>query len=115
NPDDLLGWGIPDYGVAYGLLLEIAGNPANGKTLVEAFPNPFRDELNLKLNLDSIELVVVELMSTSGKLVYLGKYTRSRADRIINLDRVVNLLNSGVFYVRVVIPEKTQVIKIIKQ
>jgi len=115
NPDDLLGWGIPDYGVAYGLLLEIAGNPANGKTLVEAFPNPFRDELNLKLNLDSIELVVVELMSTSGKLVYLGKYTRSKADRIINLDRVVNLLNSGVFYVRVVIPEKTQVIKIIKQ
>ena len=114
-PDDLLGWGIPDYAVAYGLLLDIQGLPTIEKSLVEVHPNPFRDDLVLRLNLDSVELVKVELINATGKLIFSGEYLRSRFDNSINLNHLIQHMASGIYYVHVVIPEKTKTIKIIKQ
>ncbi|MDP2723483.1 MAG: S8 family serine peptidase [Bacteroidales bacterium] len=115
NPDDLLGWGIPDYVTAYGLLLDIAGHPDQGKALVEARPNPCKDQLTLKLTLDSIEQVVVNLVNTSGDIMFSGNYTRSRADNKINLNQQISNLASGVYFVKVVTPTRTGVVKIFRE
>ncbi|MFA5417947.1 MAG: S8 family serine peptidase [Bacteroidales bacterium] len=115
NPDDSLGWGIPDYGTAYGLLLDIAGHPDQGKTLVTAGPNPCKDQLTLKLTLDSIEQVVVKLINTSGDVMFSGNYTRSRADNKINLNQQISNLTSGIYFVRVVTPTRTGVVKIFRE
>ena len=115
NPDDLLGWGIPDYGTAYGLLLDIAGHPEDSQSLVAANPNPCTDQLTLQLNLDSIELVAVHMINASGNIVFSGKYNRSKAENKIDLSQQISNLASGIYYLQVVTPSRTGVIKIIKE
>jgi hypothetical protein len=115
SPDNLLGWGIPDYYAASTTLtsIEISRQPSN--SLFDVYPNPFNDLLTLQLHLDSIELVTVDLIGSSGNTIFSQQYSRSKSDNLIQLGRHTAQLSGGIYYVRVVSKKLTEVIKIIKQ
>ncbi len=114
-PDNLLGWGIPDYFAASSTLTNIEIARHNATSLVEAFPNPFGETLSLKLHLDTVEFIQVDVFGQSGNIIYSALYSRSKSDPYVNLDRLASQLTAGVYLVKVVSSNKTEVVKIIKQ
>jgi subtilisin family serine protease len=114
-PDNLLGWGIPDYGIASDVLTTIRDNRNIKKPVVAIYPNPTSQGLTLDLTLDTAELVRVELVSNSGALLFKREYNLSNNDHIIQIDHAVISLMSGVYYVRVTTSEYTEVVKFVKQ
>jgi len=114
-PDNLLGWGIPDYFAASSTLTNIEISHHNATSLVEAFPNPFGETLLLKLHLDTVELVQVEVFGEFGNIIHSASYSRSKTDPYVNLDRLASQLSAGVYLVKVVSSNTTEVVKIIKQ
>jgi len=115
SPDNLLGWGIPDYLAASSTLTNIEISRQQTISLVEAYPNPFNETLSLKLHLDTIDLVQVDVVGQSGNLVFSASYSRSKSDPYINLDHLASRIAAGVYLVKVVSSNKTEVVKIIKQ
>lgn len=114
-PDNLLGWGIPDYGIASDVLTTIRDNRNMKKPVVAVYPNPTSQGLTLDLTLDTAELVRIELVSNSGALLFKREYNLSNADHIIQIDQPVISLMSGVYYVRVITSDYTEVVKFVKQ
>lgn len=115
SPDNLLGWGIPDYFDASTTLTSIEINRKPSNALIEAFPNPFGDMLTLKLNLDTVEIVTIDVIGSSGEIVFSQNYSLSKTNNIVQIDHVAAQLRGGIYYVRVVSKQSTEVIKIIKQ
>lgn len=112
NPDDYLGYGIPDYVVANSLLTVIdkTQKPSGN---VEVFPNPFNREINVKFNpLVSPQQVSYKITDLSGKMLKSGDVaSNGNSIRIDSFEHLAKgcyflYLNNGLF---------TETIKIVKE
>lgn len=109
NPDDRVGYGIPCYTKA-----RLA---ANGKSVVAitdtyVVPNPFF-EGNLDLMLGSKDVdkfITVSFYDVSGKIVFNQNIEHSKINNPLNINQ--NLLNSGLYFVRVSASDFTRIIKL---
>lgn len=110
NPDNLLGYGIPDYYMAHMLT-----NASVDKSLdnnLSVFPNPFENEISIQL-VGVHQIKSVEISDITGKLVYSFK---AASQGIQNL-KINNLHNTkaGVYFAYVHTGEGLIVEKIIKK
>ena len=46
----------------------------NGKSNINVYPNPFLDDISIRLSQPSAKNVVIELLDMSGKKIYLKEY-----------------------------------------
>ncbi len=65
NPDDSLGYGIPDYSLA--LVLSQVG--VQSKTTVQAYPNPFKDAFTISFGTNISGNYEISLISITGDIV----------------------------------------------
>ncbi len=90
----------------------------NDEVKVKAYPNPFTDDVTIKMNLGkNASKVAISVTDVSGNLVYLrevGSVSKGLWQQNLGLNG--KLLKSGVYFVRVVgLPgNTTRVIKIVK-
>ena len=80
--------------------------------IVQTSPNPFRSELQINYQLSTSEVVKIQLVDLSGRLVY---QTEQRMEpgthhKTIKTDQ----LNQGVFYLQLQTSSETQSVKLIK-
>ena len=66
HPDNLYGYGIPNYGLLFEKLTEQAGNLNN----IVVYPNPFTQKIYLKNNLIPLQFLAYNLQ---GRLLFQGK------------------------------------------
>jgi subtilisin family serine protease len=76
SPDDLFGYGIPDYGLAMDYLQDFLGvpplqKPVNG-IIQNVYPNPFTDQItiSLKAPADTSDEGQITIYNSNGKMVY---------------------------------------------
>lgn len=69
NPNNDMGWGIPDYMLA-STILTVVDNNAELNVGIEVFPNPFNNELNIGFEKENISIIKIELTDVTGKLVF---------------------------------------------
>lgn len=111
NPNDLLGYGIPDYTLANSILTVIE-YPTELNVAFSAYPNPFSNEINIKFNEEELFVNRVELLDVTGKVVLQQKIDKAKKD--ISLENVDNL-SSGYYMIKVYTNESVISEKVLKQ
>jgi hypothetical protein len=111
DPDNHIGWGIPDYDQALNILTSIDSNQENGnKFSVLAYPLPFNTYLNLKFNTFLKEPVMISIMDLSGKVVF-RKTVRTPGMKIV-LNKWELNLTKGIYLLEIKTEQVTQTLKI---
>jgi serine protease AprX len=113
NPNDSIGYGIPDFVKALSLLSGIElYSPIKMETL-SAYPNPSSNSLNLTYDLsDTSQNIKIELFDIFGKQVYVDSRQVSMGSYTQKID--ISYLTPGVYYAKLSTAKSTISIKVIK-
>jgi len=109
HPDSLLGWGIPDYSLAF---LNLSVNTlATDKTLV-AYPNPVTNKLTLGFPVPVHGIYNLEIFNLQGRVVY----ARQRDEGSIRSIQIndIGIISPGIYFIKVVNGKMLYTVKIIK-
>jgi len=111
NPDDYLGYGIPDFYEANNLLTVIDSRITMDDPEVSVYPNPFSDQFSIVAGKD-LGNVTVHILDISGRQVYtsLISLREGQVSTINNLDG----LSSGVYSLRITHSGKAVYRKIVR-
>jgi len=114
DPDDYMGWGIPNFYGADSILTSIDDNIFTD-SFITAYPNPFFDKIEVAIDIDSSETIAIEIYTLSGNVILTEYHSVSRENNIIELNDRVSLLTQGVYFLKVITNNKTAVVKLIKE
>ncbi|MFO8000432.1 MAG: LamG-like jellyroll fold domain-containing protein [Marinilabilia sp.] len=83
---------------------------------VSIHPNPFSNELKIELHVDADQKGIIEMNSVPGKELHIQVIELSEGTNIIELSDFVALdnLNSGVYFIKISLPEKVHQFKVVK-
>jgi len=115
NPNDSMGYGIPDFYKAHMLLID-ENNSGFYQTdkLPIAYPNPFVNELNVMVFTPEDELYKLEVFDGLGQRIYTAdKTVLANHFFSFNIDEL-RLFQPGVYYVRIHTANNTDLIKVMK-
>ncbi len=70
NPDSLLGYGIPNFAAANLILSNITIHNFESDNLLNVFPNPFTDLVNIVFSSSGNQKIIIELFDITGKRIY---------------------------------------------
>lgn len=107
NPDNNVGYGIPSY-VSVSSYLDRENDEVFG-----VYPNPAFDSLTISPgNPDEVPSARIELISRLGQVLASDDVTFSWINNVHRAD--ISNLSAGIYFVRVITPEKKYVYRIIK-
>ena len=113
NPDDFIGWGIPNYQSAWWTLTSIDSNEDAGSNFVQVYPNPFSNYIYLKLKeieKDGVEVKVINMM---GEVIF--SQSVSTPVYKISLENFSKNMPKGFYFLQVSDKSKVQTVKLVKQ
>ena len=117
NPNDMMGWGIPNFAKADSMLTVLTGITSNSPALHEwkIFPNPVKNQFTLVLNTDGrSKILTVTVYNLLGQQVAERSYDVAGTSHryvVNNLGR----LPKGIYLVTAVSGSTNIIAKIIKQ
>lgn len=114
DPDNYMGWGIPNFAGADSILTSIETNISIDK-LITVGPNPFNDVLNVKVDIDSAENIRIELINVAGNIVFIKEIYVSNNELSITLANEIATLSSGIYFLKVITKGRTEVKKVIRR
>jgi len=114
NPDEEMGYGIPNYGMASiilsGFNTGIVANPND----IEIFPNPFNNHVNIVYNSPDTQSVVIEVADITGKQIYRHESIKRKTGlNYFKVDGLENLKN-GIYILKIYDKGKIATKKIMK-
>ena len=114
DPDNFYGWGIPDFAGADSILTSI-NPPIVSNTFVTVGPNPFNNQLNIDVDIDSAETIRIELVDISGNILVNRYYDISKSSKKIIITNGIKSLSSGVYFLKVITKNTSNTTKVIKR
>jgi hypothetical protein len=101
DPDDLMGYGIPNFGVAALISGGFDTGNISEPNEIDVFPNPFNDEIRIAYNSPDTHSVSIELYDIAGKLLYSKKnINRKYGFNYFHVDGLQKL-NYGIYFLRI--------------
>ncbi len=114
SPDNENGWGIPDFMAAYSTLTIITNNEEGHSDLVNVLPNPFSDELIIRVVDKTARNIDLKIMDINGRqIVSLSREAHYNTE--INLSDNLKGLSSGIYFMKVKIGNYQEVERLIKR
>lgn len=113
NPDNYMGWGIPNFASADSLLTS-SNPPVIDDNFVTVGPSPFNNELHITIKIDSAESIQVMLVSLNGDVLINKNYDISKSNNKIILNTDIVSLSTGVYFLKTITETKNDVTKVIK-
>ncbi len=115
DPDNFMGWGIPDFLQAAWLITSINKPEIEGNQLVHSVsPNPFIDRVSIVLNLDTIEQVDLQLHSVNGTELFQTSKLMSPFNNKVDVNHSLSQLPAGIYYLKVRTAKRAEVTKLLK-
>jgi subtilisin family serine protease len=114
NPDNYMGWGIPDYELANSIMTTIDTPSTSSGKIALVWPNPFVDEITLEIVANEIGDIEVQLMGASGKVLSTRSIPVS-GDPGERFSLNMPALSSGIYYLRIISDSQVQVEGLIRQ
>jgi hypothetical protein len=114
SPDSELGWGIPDFMAAYSTLTIITNNEEDHKNLVNILPNPFTDELTIRVVDKTARTIELTIMDINGRQI-MSVSREAHYNTEINLSDNINGLSSGIYFIKVKVGDFSEVERLIKR
>jgi hypothetical protein len=101
NPDNQMGYGIPDFGLANLILSGFNTDLVSETNDIDIYPNPFYDELKIVYNSADTQQVSIEIHDINGKLVYSKQNIKRNSG--LNYFKITNLedLHRGVYFLKI--------------
>lgn len=116
NPDNLMGYGIPNYEQARSVLTTVEYQVSEMDDLVNAFPNPFTHVLNLTFNTNLNDDVRLELINPQGAMVYTQVINNIKGtEQSTSLSNVISELPNGIYFLKIISGDRFEVERLIKQ
>ncbi len=112
NPNDLIGWGIPDFVVADSILTTI--HPPVNNQIAVGGPNPATNIYNLNIIKESVTDIRVKMYSYNGQIIMDNNYEVSGISKIISLNNEVSQINPGYYFIELSSENYEQTIQLIK-
>ncbi len=114
DPNNKMGWGIPDYQKALGILTAIDSNKENNDHIIaEVYPNPFTTTLSLKLKKYLQDPLSVTMTDITGKIVY--SRTFGQPGFYVGINDLDSQLKQGIYVLEIRTQDNVQTVKIVKQ
>jgi Secretion system C-terminal sorting domain len=100
----------------YSNVVAIQNTKAANGPLVQVYPNPFTQQLNVKVHSAAAPATEdrLELYDNAGILVYNRSLANRPANGVVNINNLP-FLTQGVYYLRVYVGGEKEVVKIVKQ
>jgi serine protease AprX len=116
DPDNYMGWGIPDYELANSIMTTIEKFPADNENLVRVWPNPFTSgNVTIQFSNEISGQVEVQLLNSTGKLLNMQSYKVSNKLNSIDMASNLSSLPAGIYFLKVISGDKIEVKRLIKQ
>jgi len=114
SPDSLLGYGIPNFGVAHMLLNGVTVNEAIKNEFITVFPNPFNDYFTIVLFASDTQTIDIELFNFNGNAVFaLTKIITHKGYNNILCD-IFNNVGKGMYILKVTTNNQSVIRKLVK-
>lgn len=114
-PNNYMGWGIPDFMVAYSLLTTIEIGDELQKELAFVYPNPFSEDLTIRINNDGGKEVNMILMDVNGRMIFSETYNVSGNSEQLVISNKIKELKTGIYFLGITIDHRTEVKRIVKK
>ncbi len=114
NPNQELGYGIPNYGMASIILGGFDTRAVANTDDIDIFPNPFTSRIDIVYNSPDTQSVVIEVVDLSGKQIYHKEKVRRKTGlNHFSVNGLENLKN-GVYLLKIYDKDKIATKKIMK-
>ncbi|MCB0805405.1 MAG: S8 family serine peptidase [Bacteroidales bacterium] len=101
NPNNQLGYGIPDYLEAHLMLPTSIDSETITQRQIVVSPNPFRNEIKLSAGREHEKILSITISDISGRIVYSRKYdTILKANTHIKMNGFSNL-REGIYFLTI--------------
>lgn len=116
DPNNLMGWGIPDFGAADAYLAQLLGVDSRGMSgnHLQVFPNPFADRLVINLPGKVRGRVRLTFFSPDGKKLLEEEMTPA-GTQVVAGGETVSRLPAGVYLLRVTCNGQNRYAKVVKK
>jgi hypothetical protein len=114
DPDNLMGYGIPDFANAWSILTVIDIKQGSDEAMLAVYPNPFSTGLSIEIQDTEGESVKVELISMTGAVV-LSEVIHLPDGNARHSFNGLSQLRKGVYFLRVVSNDRVAVRRLVKQ
>ena len=103
NPDNKLGYGIPDFAKA-AELTETTISKFIDQAIIKIYPNPFTEHIQIEITQKLTQDIFVELFNITGHKISEHKYSQVKSTiiRISNLSK----LSSGIYLLKITIGDQ---------
>ncbi len=100
NPNNLIGFGIPDFEKAFNILNSSTKQPISKSYSFKLFPNPFSGEINLEALTDFSGITKYSIINIDGKVIHTGTFNSLLKGEAVRLSFPEHI-NYGFFIIRV--------------
>lgn len=117
QPNDSMGFGIPDFWKARTLLEQAVLSGTDnlfGQPMINAYPNPFKDEIQLLFQHEEGGLGELEVFDVMGRLVFVETLTLNPGRTLYSLSKAFSGMTAGNYVVRFRMGEISDSVKIQK-
>lgn len=114
SPGGQLGYGVPDFGLAY-KLLNVKDTPEEQLTSVNwvmATPNPTKDAVTVRLLMQQTGNATISLIDASGRFVMKSQYSFNAGKQSIQVNMPAS---AGMYLLKVNANDKQKTIRLVKQ
>jgi hypothetical protein len=105
NPDNLYGYGIPDFVMAMNLLDNVSEHTLGVNEIASVYPNPSEGEVKVMLK-EGVEMTQGTVIDVTGRVI-------NSATNVSELESVINNLESGIYQVKIDTERGTQTVKVV--
>jgi len=114
DPDNFMGWGIPDFELANSIVTTVEKIDKNTRDIAIVSPNPFKEFINIRINIGSAQEVDIKLRNMSGALLFQKNMRLNVSSDITSAGWDLSKLASGIYFLQVTTSEGVDVEQIIK-
>lgn len=104
NPDNELGYGIPDFGKAANLNDISLISVINNEALINTYPNPFNDKINIRFLIKINENVKIELYNSTGEILKSNNVQLNFYQSVFTFDKLSDY-PPGIYFLKIQLGE----------
>lgn len=114
NPDNKIGWGIPDFMAAHNILTVIDNDKAEVLSSLSIYPNPFSSTFSVNFSSEENRTGKLAVVDMTGRTVFANEYLITQGSNTIRLNEIDNI-PSGIYFLRMESGNSVITSKLIKQ
>jgi subtilisin family serine protease len=100
DPDNLMGYGIPDFAKAAELQSSSSNSIIKDEAFVKSYPNPFIDNLNIEFVINHNETIIIDLYNSTGVKILVKNFKAAPPISTIGLNNLGDL-PTGIYFMKI--------------